>query len=229
MKLEFDSMDELEHFLIYAAHIGRAFQTAPEYSIEQRSMMVDHASINSQMDQATVSENGVSTEPASPPAGDLAGNEPDAVGAPMPAASEPAKRKRRTKAEMEAERAAPTPLVAAAPPAPGNPNPFAVSAGSQAVLDAPNQGAATLAGIAAMQNADTAPEPVSTVHERALQILVDPAQTESIAHLRACQGFIQAHGMTKYNESFREGLTANIAAYTPEQRALHIAILESLA
>lgn len=252
MNLQFDSIGELEEFLMFTAHIGRAFATAPSAA---------------PMDQATVSRNGASSEPvANLSAGDPAGNETDAapVGAGAASATdnqgedggapaEAPRRKRRTKAEIEAERAAAAGEVPSAPAAgptemsvqpsvseslsssetatgsvPVAPagNPFAVAPAMQAVLDAPNQGAATLAGMAATQNVSTAP--VLDVRARAAAILADPAQVESIAHLRACQGFIQKHGMSKYNESFREGLNANIAVYQPDQRALHLAILESL-
>lgn len=258
MNLQFDSIRELEEFLMFTAHIGRAFATAPSAA---------------PMDQATVSRNGASSEPvANLSAGDPAGNETDAAPAAADAASatdtqgedgalladgaapaEAPRRKRRTKAEIEAERAAAAgevPNVPAAGPtemsvqpsvseslsssetatgsvpvAPAG-NPFAVAPAMQAVLDAPNQGAATLAGMAATQNVSTAP--VLDVRARAAAILADPARVESIAHLRACQGFIQKHGMPKYNESFRDGLNANIAVYQPDQRALHLAILESL-
>lgn len=252
MNLQFDSIRELEEFLMFTAHIGRAFATAPSVA---------------PMNQAAVSCNEASSEPvANLSAGDPAGNETDV--APVAAGSasatdnkgedgaapaEAPRRKRRTKAEIEAERAAAAgevPNVPAAGPtemsvqpsvseslsssetatgsvpvAPAG-NPFAVAPAMQAVLDAPNQGAATLAGMAATQNVSTAP--VLDVRARAAAILADPAQVESIAHLRACQGFIQKHGMPKYNESFREGLNANIAVYQPDQRALHLAILESL-
>jgi hypothetical protein len=236
MKLEFDSIIELEQFLMFSAHIGKAFAVAP-----------------SQTDQATVSRNGASAEPdAQPLAGDQAGNgagaetAPTVVDAPATAeqgedgplmadggAAEAPKRKRRTKAEIEADKASEgkiaAPAAVGAPvdtsattgaavvesaPTPGAGNPFAVAPAMQAVLDAPNQGAATLAAMAATQNADTAP--------------AAPRVIESIEHLRACQGFIQKHGMAKYNETFRDGLNANIAIYTPEQRAQHVTILESL-
>lgn len=85
---------------------------------------------------------------------------------------------------------------------------------------------------------DAAPEEVTTplflaqadtLQGRALMILgTEPGRIESLPHLRECQAFIQKFGMPKYNESFKEGLSANITTYSPEQRALHLAILESL-
>lgn len=196
MNLQFDSIGELEEFLMFTAHIGRAFATAPSVA---------------PMNQAAVSCNEASPEPvANLSAGASIGNETDAALAATGSASatdtqgedgaapaEAPQRKRRTKAEIEAERAAAAGEVPSAP-----------------------------AGMAATQNVSTAP--VLDVRARAAAILADPARVESIAHLRACQGFIQKHGMPKYNESFREGLNANIAVYQPDQRALHLAILESL-
>lgn len=239
MNLQFESIQELEDFLLFAARIGSA---------------------------AAAADNPPRDYPTAPAA--AAAQDEDGAPLAVRSGTEASKRKRRTKSEMEAARAAEVPVPdadhtpeqrAAAleaaiyveigetthadgsvtttsvglPPdvlpsevtAPAG-NPFAAAPSMQAVLDAPNQGAATLAGLAAIQNTDTAP--VLDVHARAAAILADSAQVESIAHLRACQSFIQQHGMPKYNESFRDGLNANIATYQPEQRALHLAILESL-
>lgn len=230
MELKFDSISELEQFLMFSAHIGRAFAQAPS------------PDKTSGMDQPTVSDNGGSTEPAAAlSVGDQAGNEAGAEVAltadDAPASTDRPKRTRRTKAEMEAERAAgnaPASSVEAAQPdisattsaataesasTPAGANPFAqASPATQAILEAPNQSAAVLAGMAAMQSNPPPEEPAAPVRV-----------IESIEHLRACQSFIQTYGMTKYNESFRDGLNANIAAYTPEQRAQHVAILETLA
>ena len=211
MNLQFDSIGELEQFLMFAAHIGRAFATAPA---------AEH-----QMDQPTVSENGGSTEPESPPLGDQAGEDTDGAAAATGAPSEPVKRKRRTKAEMiEAAalaQAAPILAEATAAYAPelaqeiasaeSNPNPFAQAPAIQAILDAPTHAASLAAAAAAMQ------KPLDEL----------PVVT-SLQHLQECQQFIQKHGMPKYSESFRDGLTANIAAYTDEQRSQHVAILRAM-
>lgn len=228
MNLQFDSIGELEQFLMFAAHIGRAFATAPA---------AEH-----QMDQPTVSENGGSTEPESPPLGDQAGEDTDGAAAATGAPSEPVKRKRRTKAEMEAAARAVADARAADPettegnaaqaapaeiPMPpadylkqlqtepesaeSNPNPFAQAPAIQAILDAPTHAASLAAAAAAMQ------KPLDEL----------PVVT-SLQHLQECQQFIQKHGMPKYSESFRDGLTANIAAYTDEQRSQHVAILRAM-
>lgn len=203
MKFEFDSLSELEQFLMFSAHIGRAFATAP--APEQVAMSANVPSeLRTEIDKAP----GVA-----------------AVIAAQEEAEKPT-RKRRTKAEIEAERAAEVPVGASVPdvtvapaetaaeqvaePAPQG-NPFAAAPAMQAILDAPNQGAATLAAMAALN----AP-------------VVELKPIESIDHLRACQAFIQKHGMTKYNESFGGALSPNIAAYTPEQRSEHVAKLEAL-
>lgn len=216
MNLQFDSIDELEQFLMFSAHIGKAFTPAPstDYPADLKTEPV------------TLAEE---TEPAATTQG-----EDGPLLADGGTSAEPPKRKRRTKAELQAAadetaRADGDNLAAQLPPAnddeakaqidaiPGTDNPFAQpSPTTQTILEAPNQSAATLAGMAAMQRPLDA-EPVAA-----------PRAIESIDHLRACQSFIQKHGMAKYNESFRDGLNANIAIYTPEQRAQHVGILEAL-
>jgi len=225
MNLQFDSINELEQFLMFSAHIGRAFAVAPP---DARAN--DEPAVAVDMDGSVYPLAQANDEPVTPAQGE--------DGPLMADGGTPTKRKRRTKAEMEAERAAEGKTVAAsaeaaqpdisamttAAPAesaatPGAGNPFAVaSPATQAILEAPNQSAATLAGIAAMQTNPPIDEPATA-----------PRVVESIEHLRACQSFIQAHGMARYNESFRDGLNANITTYTPEQRAQHVAILETLA
>jgi hypothetical protein len=246
MKLEFDSIGELEQFLMFTAHVGKAFQSAP---VEPVKVTSEASSLADQSFAASVLAVDDGEQSIAHRAEQDARNE-EFIAANVAANAEAPKRKRRTKAEIEAERAGELPnapadgqtATSAEPSASESPlssetatgtvpngNPFAVAPTVQAVLDAPNQGAATLAAMAATQNATTAPQATGgTVQDRAAAIMLEPAAVESIAHLRACQGFIQKHGMTKYNESFKEGLNANIAAYQPEQRALHLAVLESL-
>ena len=229
MELRFDSINELEQFLMFSAHIGAAFATQTPQT----------AAIAALDAYANAGYPGAQP-PADMPEGTahIAEAEVFAQGEDGPLVADGGdakpKRTRRTKAEMEAARAADalaelnagaesdplTPGVVgpATSPNPVDANPFAVaSPATQAILEAPNQSAATLAGIAAMQTAPVDEAPAA------------PRVIESIEHLRACQSFIQEHGMTKYNESFRDGLNANIAAYTPEQRSLHVSILSQLA
>lgn len=237
MELKFDSISELEQFLMFSAHIGRAFAQAPIPAPESEpspAQLAAHDETVAAVDESfTQKQNAINEEFV-----------PETVAAQE---EEAPRRKRRTKAEMEADRFAaqvkaahaagnaPAATAAAAQPdtsgttsavvaesasTPAGANPFAVaSPATQAILEAPNHSAAVLAGMAAMQNPPVDEAPASPA----------PRVIESIEHLRACQSFIQVHGMTKYNESFREGLNANIAAYTPEQRAQHVAILEALA
>ena len=233
MNLQFDSIKELEQFLMFSAHIGRAFAVAPPHApdaaAEDRPGEVTDEVLPGEYTNAN---DLIATLRA--PATTAQGED----GPLMADGGTPAKRKRRTKAEIEAERAAEGKTVAALAEAaqpdisatttaasaesvatPGAGNPFAVaSPATQAILEAPNQSTAILAGIAAMQtNPPVAGDPVA------------PRVVESIEHLRACQSFIQAHGMARYNESFRDGLNANITTYTPEQRAQHVGILEAFA
>lgn len=234
MNLQFDSISELEQFLMFSAHIGKAFAVAPrEAAATQPVQHVDPAA--DFYVAPTVETEMTPGQSVAHFEAQTAINEAH-VAATVSANAEIAKRKRRTKAEMEAARAKEASAAnAEAAPAggsattsaaaasvqltPAGDNPFAVaSPATQAILEAPNQSAATLAGMAAMQS-----NPPSDEQPAAPRVI------ESIEHLRACQAFIQAHGMTKYNESFKDGLNANIAAYTPEQRAQHIAILEQIA
>ncbi|HWT34746.1 MAG TPA: hypothetical protein VN289_00610 [Paraburkholderia sp.] len=206
MNLQFDTLQELEQFLMFSAHIGRAFATAPQDTVCNEPLPPADAYVQA----------------AEAMSQSLAGA-PEAVEPPN--AAEVPKRKRRTKAEIEADEKAAA--VASAPEleptpepqadAPGDGNPFAQSAATQAILEAPTHAATMAAAGEAMQRPfeEAAPTPTARV-------------VESIDHLRACQAFIQKHGMPKYNESFQGGLSANIAAYTPEQRVQHVMILESL-
>jgi hypothetical protein len=221
MKLEFDSISELEQFLMFSAHIGQAFTARPQ------------APAPAKMDEATVSDNGASSALSALSGGEPAGEDAGADADEVVADTAP-KRKRRTKAEIAAGEAAAlqargdsgelavdaTQALAAMPatvemrssedevPAGRNANPFAQSPATQAILEAPTHAASLAAAGEAMQR---------------------PLEVSGIDHLRACQSFIQAHGMQKYNESFRDGLNANIATYTAEQRAQHVGVLHSLA
>lgn len=227
MNLQFDNLTELEEFLMFSAHIGRAFATQAAPDVRVKDEPADSRSIE-EFDRAMQGEDGpiLATGAAEQTPGEVI---------------EKPKRTRRTKAEIEAERAgnavAPaevaqpdtsgTTSVAAAEsastPAGAEPrgNPFAAAPGIQAILDAPDQSAATLAAMAALTHTQR--------EARVEQILAEGTLTDSLAHLKYCQKFIQMHGMSKYNESFVEGLKVNIADYKPEQRALHVALLEELA
>ena len=239
MELKFDSISELEQFLMFSAHIGRAFAQAPQgpaYEAEKQAPQGPAYEAEKQAPQGPAYEEVKKTRHEDGSVSTLSvGAPPDMSAQDVATAIAEAievnaygkpKRTRRTKAEMDAARAVETATqpegrieAAAIIANPTGTNPFAqASPATQAILEAPNQSAAVLAGMAAMQSNPPTEEPAA------------PARAiESIEHLRACQSFIQAHGMTKYNESFRDGLSANIAAYTPEQRAQHVAILETLA
>jgi len=220
VKLELNDIGELDQFMQYCVHVGRQFlqstlghtaaAAAASKSQEPRDLFVE----------AMAKLPDTPPEDAEPLSRLIEQHSENVE------TQEPARRKRRTKAEMEAARAGETTtelvatgsMDAAADIAAATPvdNPFAIAAtATQVILDAPAQSSSMLAGTAVMQAADKA--------------TAAPSGIESIEHLRACQSFIQTHGMTKYNESFRDGLSANIAAYTPEQRAQHVAILEQLA
>lgn len=254
MELKFNDLKELDQFMQYCVHLGRQFLTsAPPMDLPEASEPVNAGASEDNMDHdAPYDVNGTSH------------NELPAE-AIVP--TDKPKRTRRTKAETEAERAGnvQTPAAAAEAARPDTSatttaaavesapiqggaetrgNPFAQSPSTQAILDAPNQSAATLAGMAAMRsssdevpaerNADpivneSMPSAPATRAERAAALLADGALTDSLAHLKHCQKFIQVHGMSVYEKSFVDGLTPNIAVYTAEQCALHVAVMEELA
>lgn len=241
MELKFESLGELDQFMQFCAHVGRQIVGGePVQSVDHtadfyRAPVADDTpevsaeeSIAERERQNTVNEAFIA----------------ETVAANAEAAKP--KRTRRTKAEMEAARAVDTPPAydtpegaqhvaaahdAAQPEPEPRGNPFAASPSTQAILDAPNQSAATLAGMAAMQQGvgETMPAAPATRQQRIMRIMAEGVLTDSLAHLKHCQKFIQSHGMAVYEKSFADGLTTNIAVYTAEQCALHVAILEELA
>lgn len=233
MKLEFDTIGELEQFLMFSAHIGRAFATVPTPSGTGELKHDPRAdNVAAHVRETVTDNNGTSSEPAAIlSAGTPAGNEAGAAAtttASAPASTDMPKRKRRTKAEMEAERTAASISQDDAEQAEGVGTGPDQDEPAGATMPLGNPFAMTAVAIQTAIDAQQTAASVASIADRAAAILNDPDAVESIAHLRACQGFIQKHGMPKYNESFTEGLNANIAIYSPEQRALHLAILESL-
>ena len=231
MELKFENLGELDQFMQFCAHVGRQLTTVAAPDLPKASEPqppIDSAHVAAGCEQFAMS-----------------GEDGPLLAAPTPTEEKP-KRARRTKAEMEAVRAGET---VAAPAETAQPdtsatttaavaesaqtqegveprgNPFAASPSTKAILDAPNQSAATLAGVAAMQQsaADS-----TNREERVARIVAEGVLTDSLAHLKHCQKFIQQHGMTVYEKSFVDGLTPNIAVYTAEQCALHVAVMEEL-
>src|ERR1700758_690735 len=102
MKLEFDSISELEQFLMFSAHIGKAFAVAPVSEPVQRvDPAADFYVAPEAAYHATISAQTEATLAAIPPAQDKIDTQEEDI-----AKEFATKRKRRTKAEMEAERAA---------------------------------------------------------------------------------------------------------------------------
>lgn len=224
MKLEFDSIDELENFTDWALRYGAAWVAA------QRGVS-GSAGATTSMGQVTIAAGGVSgtagqaffDTPLTPvshegPSSISVGTSGASEGTP----AEPAKRKRRTKAEIEADEAEAAITRAAE----------AARASGEASLEAAR---ATLR--------DKAPEssnPFDVQHTAAGMPPPDadpsPATEEPVdttvtpfKHLTRAREFIAKHGMPKYNESFaKAGLDANVMAYTAEQRALHLEALAAL-
>lgn len=223
MKLEFDSLADLNDFL----------QWADGYSGSQNVTVRIPASAAMAMGAASVRERiagsggGVDTRvgvvafdtPQQPLQADhvsLGDKVPEGEGVGDSQVEQTARRKRRTKAEIAADSKAadgakeakaeePGALAAETPPtAQTGTNPFDTAA-------APGHAApaGTLASTRPDDSADTT---------------VTPFQ-----HLTRAREFIAKHGMPKYNESFaKAGLDANVMAYTAEQRALHLEALAAL-
>lgn len=247
MELKFESLGELDQFMQFCAHVGRHIVggiNVPDIPVATGAgldaIIAQRAAVAQQEHEHI---HGTAAEEA-------AFHEATA-GAFVAAAAttDKPKRTRRTKAEMEAARAGEQ--VGAAVVADGEAaatvtiesfanqvqepeprgNPFAQSPSTQAILEAPNQSAATLAGMAAMASGaptDSDAAPHLSRADRVAQIMAEGALTDSLAHLKHCQKFIQQYGMAIYEKSFVDGLTPNIAVYTAEQCALHVAVMEEL-
>lgn len=221
MKLEFDSVDDLDIFLHWADKYRRASAAAPQgvagsvgdvigarleaagstYTAGDGSP-ADQEARTMQLGPYTVGDGGVGVGGSSGTAG---GSD---AGKTQP--TEPVKRKRRTKAEIEADEeaakaaAADAVRTAGASVAAEGTNPFEAAADDTKV--------GTL-------NDGTAP-----TGDAAGEEVVTPFQ-----HLTRAREFIGKHGMQKYNESFaKAGLDPNVMTYTAYQRALHIDALNAL-
>lgn len=215
MKLEFDSVEDLQQFL----HWAENFRSKPTTVYVSGGGGGSGGSAS--MGQVRVGAGGASgaanaETPDTPyptidadPAGRVdraAEDDPKAAYSP-----EPAKRKRRTKAEIEAAAAAEARPEEAA----------ALAAAAAAGGEAPPAGTNPFE-----QAATVSPAPASeaTVAEDADEAVVTPFQ-----HLTLARAFIAKHGMPKYNESFtKAGLDPNVMAYTAYQRALHLEALTAL-
>lgn len=205
MKLEFDSIQELDAFLSWADNYSAgANVTLRVPSADVRKMFALDVETP---DVASLAD----------PQGDVAFDTPQqplqadhvSLNDKVPETSpEPARRKRRTKAEIEADDKAAAEAAAAkaqetpadASTAPEGANPFAAV---ETAAETPTTPAAE-------------PDAADTT--------VTPFQ-----HLTRAREFIAKHGMPKYNESFaKAGLDANVMGYSAYQRALHMDALAAL-
>lgn len=206
MKLEFDSLKEFTEMIEAMGYVKspgeysitlHAREPRPAADVLRPVLNMTPAELSAEVLRQTAD----AAEPVSPSIAAEQGNEPAPTGQ-----TEPTKRKRRTKAEMEAARAseqsnAPAGLSETTEAAAQSPvtlaNPFEASSSSstatEAILNAPNGQAATLAGIAAMQTqspfdpasaqshsepvAQTAPATATTVAPAAEPVVVGDAAT----------------------------------------------------
>lgn len=206
MKLEFDSLADLNDFLQWAD----TYRTGPEgavpgvsggiqpctgevaFDTPQQPLQADHVSLNDKVPE---------TSP------------------------EPARRKRRTKAEIEAADKA----AAGAEQAKAQGSQDAGEASLEAARATLRDKEPAPAGTNPF---DTAPRPDHAAPAAAAGAQPDDSADTTVTpfqHLTRAREFIAKHGMPKYNESFaKAGLDANVMAYTAEQRALHLEALTAL-
>ncbi|WWQ12983.1 tail protein [Ralstonia phage PQ43W] len=250
MELKFNDLGELQAFLDFCEKFGRASQ--PEYAIVQAPLAGDlpplsspapeSASDGEKIDAAAPARRGrrgraatAPTEPPTPPAGVGGGSwlqqaHDDAV------------------AKQAALGTGGNPFGASpvAVPAPGGGMTIfgpggaggSAAAGQPATLAAAGTGVAgggvtafgpRLAlpggsGSGPLLSGDSgAPDPQAWLAQRVAEIQA----VEPVEHLSRARGFISAHGMAAYSDTFTlAGLGPNVAAYAPEDCARHVAAME---
>lgn len=237
MKLEFDSVEDLNDFLRWAT-----LYPAPGVAPASAGGSVSLTFPEIDAPAAELPAFGLPADVAfdTPPTGDAQ------APANMPPA-EPQKRKRRTKAEIEAdEKAAKGARTGEIPPQ--GPAPAATNAGGSVdvarVVNADGtvtttsvglppdvkpeevtarpQGANPFAQSEVVDNTVSTPEVVAGGEGDPAEAVVTPFQ-----HLTRARDFIAKHGMPKYNETFaKAGLDANVMAYSAYQRGVHMATMD---
>lgn len=215
MKLEFYSVDELDHFLDWAYGM----------SVRVRAMRAEpvvpgvSGSVGDIAFDIPPAADGVTAEPGPSGAG---GEMADKVPETSP---EPVKRKRRTKAEIEADDKA----AAEAEQAKAQGSQDAGEASLEAARATLRDKEPTPAGTNPF---NAAPPPDHAAPAAAAGAQPDDSADTTVTpfqHLTRAREFIAKHGMPKYNESFaKASLDVNVMAYTAEQRALHLEALTAL-
>lgn len=255
MKLEFDSVEDLQHFLDFLdcerEARGTTLTFPPLEPIGERqngtrvysdgTTVTGTASLPdlspAQQDARALQQGDTSGVHFDTPPGDSAA-EVNAAGKPM--------RKRRTKVEIaaDAERIAAVAAAAAVADAnreehgaeaaaayaktetPTGANPFAVAPGDTAQAPAPTDAERMKARALELAAGGAADASTS---EGEPEAATATGEVSVIEHLNIARGFIATHGMPKYNESFTLcGLDANVMAYTAEQRKAHAEALTKL-
>lgn len=218
MKLEFDSIDDLNHFLNWA----ETFRGKPTHIVHLAG-----GGGGSGGEAIPVTISGVSGASGVADTGDAPRMPPPVSGDPTGACLQPndaaqqdhaPKRKRRTKAEIEADNAADAAADAeraahaaqeAAEVAAKGANPFEQPAAGGTEAPVPP--------------AETAPAADAGTESDAEEV-VTPFQ-----HITRARAYIAKYGTANYGESFaKAGLDANVMAYTAYQRALHVATLDEM-
>lgn len=223
MKLEFDSVSDLQQFLNWAYRFASfSAPSAGSRTAATASCTEERPCTPCYLDQGvcadddgplpTIDTSGVAFDTPQaalekvsaelPPEKEPAGKVPEQT-------AEPAKRKRRTRAEIEAAETVGITEEKAAEPAAQPEGPAFDDKG--------------------LNPFDRAAEAASPAAEPAGAEATEDTVVTPFQHLTRAREFIGKHGMPKYNESFaKAGLDPNVMAYTGYQRALHIDALDAL-
>lgn len=225
MKLEFDSVEDLDIFLNWADLYRAAGTQEPE--APQRTAVTPGERLTFTVGAGGGTSGVAFDTPPNVPHVSLDDKAPEGAGrdegkeAPEAGkVAEPAKRKRRTKAEIDADDAAATDALA---------KETALAKAQETAADAAQpaaEGAKQPEGtnpFAQVAAAGTAPAEAQDSDP------VEPTIVTPFQHITRGREFIGKHGLPKYNETFvRAELDANVMAYSAEQRAKHMAVMDEM-
>lgn len=211
MRIEFDSLTDLEQFIEFAGFVRPCIPTAGKL-IKEQIFTVGEPDADGPI-EAPESDRDLSGHPVAEAA----------------AEAKPA-RKRRTKAEMAAARAVGAQLDSASQI--GEALSETTPAGTQTAIAPENTGNP----FAQQELPKTEPveEKQPAKHgdltEFLASRLAERPEVSQIEHLNLARAFIGKHGMPKYNESFAlVGLSSNVMTFGPTECAKHAAVLDFLA
>lgn len=247
MRLEFDSIEELDDFLDWAWRRFAAEAALPdpaEVSSESPDWVKNALPPATPADVDSLVAAAMSGTKASEHEHEHAAGGAWPYGSTPPVATPPAgddkpKRTRRTRAEIEAAKAAEAGTPAAsdgAPPANANPFASTQAAANAAMSEQPASNPTALAAQAHVEQPvaeSTAPTPpavdASDVHAWLVAKAAELGPVGATQHLQAARNFIAKFQMPKYNDSFKlADLPSDVMKYSDVQRAMHCAAMEYL-